>query len=328
MGHAVLKSFKQTDMQVVMSTQAGEQEVVSVAPDRVADQTDHGVEYTAEFQELDALVNAFDSEGLGPLRKGERPFQWDAVASAAQVLLAQSPDLRVALWLLRALFAQRGLVGMAEGLARISALLALPEHSVFPRAHDGEPVREAHAITLAWLGSAALLHQLRSARLAPELALAGTDLHLNPALALALEPSLKAALLAAAQGGLQHLDSIIAALQQVGVDLAFNIAPLREELQFQGQVLNAQAAPSGADGVAQAPVQGLASGADLHTRAEVQQALNGLICYFQVHEPGHPAPLLLQRVQRMLGASFEELMGELYADAKNMIARIDKPQAL
>lgn len=46
-----------------------------------------GIEYTPAFQELDALVNEHDADGAGPLRKGERPLQWEAVEQAAEALL-------------------------------------------------------------------------------------------------------------------------------------------------------------------------------------------------------------------------------------------------
>ncbi len=296
-----------------------------------SDPSESGVEYSAEFQRLDAAINTFDAEGFGPLRKGERPFQWDSVASAAEGLLAQSPDLRVAIWLLRSLLDGKGVCGFVEGLARIESLLALPESSLFPRAVDGEPVREAHAVSLSWLGGTALLYQLRSARLTPELALSGADLHQDAALVLSLEPSTKASLAATMQRGLQALDAIIHALQQDGADVYFNVASLRGELEFLGKTLGRQSLAS--DALAASPASPLASAAQdfsrgPRTRADVQQTLAGLIAYFKEYEPGHPAPLFLQRVQRMLGASFEELMGELYADAKQMIARIEKPQAL
>lgn len=301
------------------------------SPGDQAHQADGGVEYSAAFQELDARINAFDTEGQGPLRKGERPFQWDAVASAAEGLLDQAPDLRVALWLLRALHAQGGLCGLAQGLARIAGLLALEPDSIYPRATDGETAREVHAISLAWLGSAALLHQVRTAALAPGLVLSSSSLRQDSAPALALEPATRAALAEAAHSAVQQLDSIVGALQQEGVELSFNVTPLREELAFLALLLRAPdsaaeapqaSSPPQTDALAPLPTAGL------RTRADVQQALAAVIAYFRENEPGHPAPLLLQRVQRMLGASFEELMGELYVDAEHLIARIEKPQAL
>ena len=315
-----------------MTNGAIAEDLISGPPDGSFHEVDNGVEYTAAFQDLDAAINAFDSEGLGPLRKGERPFQWDSVVNAAEDLLAQSPDLRVSIWLLRALLEQQGVSGFAQGLARISDLLALPQDSLFPRASDGEPAREAHAVSLAWLGSTAVLHQVRTAKIASSVTLACADLHQDATLALALEPSVKTTLAAAIQNGLQALDSIILALQQDASYLPFDVTPLHDELAYVGRVLGQNGEPSEATTTSsvhpESTVQGFSKGLGLRTRADVQQTLSAVIAYFKEHEPGHPAPLLLQRVQRMLGASFEELMSELYADAKQMIARIEKPQAL
>jgi predicted component of type VI protein secretion system len=124
-----------------MRRSAGADNLPPVAAGQALEVTAHGVEFTAEFQELDALINAYDAEGIGPLRKGERPFQWDAVASAAEALLARAPDLRVAVWLLRAGLEQNGVSGMVTGLARIATLLALPEAEQHPRAQEGEAAR-------------------------------------------------------------------------------------------------------------------------------------------------------------------------------------------
>ena len=296
------------------------------------DPLDSGVEYSAEFQEIDAAINTFDAEGWGPLRKGERPFQWDSVARAAEGLLAQSPDLRVALWLLRALLEQQGVVGFVQGLMRIGELLALPPASLFPRATDGEPARAAHAVSLAWLGGAAVLHQLRNARLAADSPLACADLHQDVAVTQTLEPTARLALAAAMQRGLQALDAITEALQQDGAELSFSLVPLHDEIEFLDRALGRkEASPDAPDAGPVRPgtaAQDFSRAPGLRNRTEVQQTLVGLIAYFREQEPGHPAPLLLQRVQRMLGASFEELMSELYADATQMIARIEKPQTL
>ena len=159
-----------------MSRSARVNNVPPSAAVHAVDQVAHGVEYTTEFQDLDTLVNAYDAEGVGPLRKGERPFQWESVASASEALLARSADLRVAIWLLRACLEQRGVSGLLDGLSRICELLTLPEIELFPQPLEGEPVREAHAVSLAWLGSAALLHQLRNAPLSPNVPITIADI--------------------------------------------------------------------------------------------------------------------------------------------------------
>ena len=315
-----------------MGNTARVENLVSLAADGSADQARFGVEYTPEFQALDTMVSAYDSEGVGPLRKGERPFHWDTVANSADSLLAQSPDLRVAMWSLRAYLELRGVTGLVDGLSRICELLALPESDLFPRAMDGEPAREAHSVSLAWIGSGALLHQMRTAALAPYTSISCADLRKDESLAQGVDPALQAELAATLQHGMQYLDQITHTLQQNGAYIPFNVAPMHDELAFAYKTLlpNALGSYSPPLPVSAAPAAGSASpnSLNIHRREEVQQSLIGLIAYFKEYEPGHPAPLLLQRVQRMLGASFEDLMNELYGEAKQLVARIEKPQAL
>lgn len=300
--------------------------------DESVDQSGYGVEYTAEFHELDTMVSAFDSEGLGPLRKGERPFQWDIVASSSESLLAQSPDLRVAIWLLRALLQLKGVAGLVEGLSRIRTLLSLPEAELFPRAVDAEPAREAHAVTVAWVGSSTLLHQLRTAQLASNIPLTIADMRRDDGLAMALDSTVKAELAATFQQGVNHLDHIAHVLQQDGTYLSFNVAPLRDEMAFASKILGAKERTSevvNSNGnTAIAPPYPATNNSGINKREDVQRTLAALIDYFKENEPSHPAPLLLLRVQRMLGVSFEELMNELYSDANQLVARIEKPQPL
>ena len=314
-----------------MSRSAGADNLSPFAAGQAQDAAAHGVEYTAEFQELDALVNAYDAEGVGPLRKGERPFQWEQVATAAQALLARAPDLRVAVWLLRAWLEQSGVSGLLAGLACIVELLALPEAVLHPRPQEGEPAREAHAISLAWLGSASLLHQVRQAPFSPTIALSCGALRHDTNQAQALAPAARTELLERLQGGLQHLEHITEVLQQSQTEPAFNTAHLYEELAFAFKTLGASTAPQGMGSKPAAEparhVQAQAAGPVFQKREEVLHTLSGLIAYFREHEPGHPAPLLLQRVQRMVGASFETILAELYADAEQLVARVEKPQA-
>ena len=60
-------------------------------------------------------------------------------------------------------------------------------------------------------------------------------------------------------------------------------------------------------------------------RDDVRIALDQLVDYFVTHEPGHPGPIFLRRLQRMLGASFEDLMQELFPDAGQLMAKLNRP---
>lgn len=68
-------------------------------------------------------------------------------------------------------------------------------------------------------------------------------------------------------------------------------------------------------------------GGVLRSRQEVGAALDRIVEYFRVHEPSHPAPIFLSRIQRMLGAGFEEVMAELYPEAASLVAQLSRPQS-
>jgi type VI secretion system protein ImpA len=130
------------------------------------------------------------------------------------------------------------------------------------------------------------------------------------------------------QAGLQQLERITEALQQSQTEPAFNTAQLYEELAFACKALGSRQQPRGHSAqptAAESSAPAAALGPVKLRREEVQQSLTALIAYFREHEPGHPAPLLLQRVQRMVGASFETILAELYADAEQLVARVEKP---
>lgn len=51
------------------------------------------------------------------------------------------------------------------------------------------------------------------------------------------------------------------------------------------------------------------------SRNDVILALDQILDYFSHHEPSHPAPLLLERVKKMMGMNFENIIEELLPDS-------------
>jgi type VI secretion system protein ImpA len=70
------------------------------------------------------------------------------------------------------------------------------------------------------------------------------------------------------------------------------------------------------------------SHAEISSRQDVSAALERIITYFEIYEPGHPAPIFLSRAKRMLGVSFEELMTELFPEPGSLMARLNGPRSL
>ncbi|QRN41759.1 MAG: hypothetical protein GKC53_06640 [Neisseriaceae bacterium] len=55
------------------------------------------------------------------------------------------------------------------------------------------------------------------------------------------------------------------------------------------------------------------------SRKEVILILDNLLNYFRVHEPSHPAPILIRRVKKMIGMNFEEIIQELLPDSQALL---------
>jgi len=285
------------------------------------------IEFTEDFQRIDSMISAYDSQGEGPLRKGEQPFQWSVVETVARHLLTTSPDLRVAIWFLRASLAQKGLKGLFEGISIITEIMLLPKNRIFPAAIDDESPREIHAISLAWLAGQQFIFGLRAALIDKNAAYTVADLIDSPEVSASLKNAKE--IVNNINISIDNLSKIADALAEDDnyVDYDFNqaIDVLSKATLSFGNNLNrsfkAAVVSQGAENIVEIDHKVPSS------REEMSQLLNLIIDYFKIHEPSHPAPILLNRVQRMMGANFEEIMAELYPEASSLIARIDKPQA-
>jgi type VI secretion system protein ImpA len=287
-------------------------------------------EFVDLFQQLDGMVNAFDAEGAGPLRKGEQPFSWAAVETLALPLAEVTPDLRVGIWLLRAEMAREGLPGLARGMARLAAWMQLPADQLHPLAEVDEPSRELHALLLAWLSTPAFLGAVRDASIWREAPFTITGVFesqdLGEGLAACPLGEIVAALTEAAASA-QLVDKVLL-LEASAADVS--LSALRDILSGALGRISAFASPQ-AEQAGSAECDAVAvpamprSRGIVNCRDDARDTLEQLIQYFLQQEPGHPAPIFLRRVERMLGASFENLMQELFPDASQLVAKLERP---
>ncbi|NHR04913.1 hypothetical protein HA052_06850 [Chromobacterium haemolyticum] len=286
------------------------------------------LDFDADFARVDAAICEYDAVGHVPLRKGAEPFHWTSVESACRALLSKAADVRVGVWLLRAAVAQRGLAGAAEGLTALGAIAAQPLEKIRPAGQPDAPAGETHALHLAWLCGPAFLHQLTHSRLSADSEVSVGHLTKNPA---AAGPAARERAL----GDLSRLRAGLAGLTDLSESEGF-----AEQFDCAGLIalldeLEAALTPTLAAVPVEAPVlreatqaaRALPAGA-LKSREEVAAALDLIVAYFREHEPGHPAPIFLLRAKRMLGAGFEELMAELFAESDALVAKLDRPRSL
>jgi type VI secretion system protein ImpA len=286
------------------------------------------------YQALDHLINRYDTEGAGPLRKGEEPFRWSVVESESRALLTQMPDLRIAIWLLRSLVIQRDLMGLCEGLEGISSILARPVEQILPVSHEDASPWEEHAISLGWLGGETFLALLHGIRAHPEAPLKLGQLTKSAAAASTLTTeqrdaaerwlrqardqliSIRACILDA--GGFWDRDPVIAI--ELLSDLIRLISPGdRKSTSVTEEIIGEISQPEGAG------TPGFES-PQLNSRESVKEMLSRLLSYYEKYEPAHPAPVLLKCLARMVDASFEEVLKELYAEGTSLVMRIKKPE--
>lgn len=283
------------------------------------------ITHTEEFQSVDAMVSAYDAEGEGPLRKGESAFNWSMIEELCLPLAERTADLRVGIWLLRASLADLQISKVLQSLERIARWTSLSSDQLHPLAVGDDD--DIHALILGWLASPAFIYGLGQLKVNSntELTLAVLESEAQlPAGMQAIEKVELANFLSQLLESLATIEkhifdgysaegrSLIRASQLIERCLK-KIAPIRgsdeEKRTQQDDLTHPQAARY------------------LSNRSDVSQMLTHIITYFHTHEPSHPAPIFLNRVQRMLGANFEELMDELYPDAQQLIAKIERPRA-
>jgi type VI secretion system protein ImpA len=91
------------------------------------------LEYDSQFAELEKLAQETPERQYGDTIIPAEPPDWRGVRKTALALLERTRDLRVAVYLTRALLHVDGLAGFAEGLALVAGLIERYWDSVYPR---------------------------------------------------------------------------------------------------------------------------------------------------------------------------------------------------
>ncbi|WP_175834725.1 type VI secretion system protein TssA [Burkholderia anthina] len=308
------------------------------------------LEYDAEFMQLQQRATPRAEQQYGDtLIPAETP-DWRAVERLALALSERTKDLRVAAYLARSWTEQHGIPGYADGLAVVAGLLERWWDALHPRLDaDGEPDPTPRMTALADVAGAH--ECARAARRQPlfdggpsvrdaERALDGRDEAGGPAAGGV--GSLVVALSTADDDGRVPIDAVHAALRaldairacvtdRLGREWSPDASDTEKALQRIARevpvkkfapAVQQPAAPDdstpAASGVAQtasAPAtvpNGQAwRDAEVTSRDDVRAGLDKMCRYFELHEPSHPAPLLLRRAQRLLALDFYEIIRDL-----------------
>lgn len=270
-----------------------------------------------------------------------REPDWRQVEDIALRLLSQSKDLRIMLTLVRSWTAQRALEGYAEGLSLIARALERYWESLLPelrQAGEHDPFIRINA--LRELGDGFELARLL--RRSPFLRIDGCGLTVSETLQ-GLEGNGDTAgkyaggparLLQEVRQGTspqaRHIPQAIAAAERIGDLLRSRLGesalPEMSQLLAALRSLAPQCPPPGETEVGPAAIQAAMSCqpgpavsegryGDITSRAEAGQALEQVKQYFTRFEPGHPAPLLITRIEQLMGRDFMGIIDNLAPSA-------------
>ncbi|TCW75938.1 type VI secretion system protein TssA [Burkholderia sp. SRS-46] len=302
------------------------------------------LEYEADFLQLQEHATPRPEQQYGDTVIPAEAPDWRAVERLALALSGRTKDLRVAAYLTRSWTELHGIPGYADGLAVVAGLLGRWWDDVHPRLDaDGDPDPTPRCNALAEVAGA---HDCaRAARRQPlfdggpsvrdaERMLDGHDdgaerqpgdrerlldalLHVRGDGPPPLQP---------ARAALAALASIRARVsERLGGEWAPDASDVEKALH---RIVQRAPLPSGeadtgtaeAEGAprhgepspADVPADGRAwRDAEVTSRDDVRIGLDKICRYFELHEPSHPAPLLLRRAQRLLALDFYEIIRDL-----------------
>lgn len=317
------------------------------------------LEYELAFIELQNAARGKPEQQFGDtVIPGEEP-DWRVVLAQSMALLERSKDLRVAALLMRSATRLGGLAAFVATGRWLNTLLQRYWDGIHPlldAEDDNDPTMRVNALQ-ALADSSMMVADLREAVVASvrglgpvrvkdiEAALAAghgrsddsgpTQEQITRGLAEvlaqqagALDPALQCA-------------SVIAELQQTvnercGRGDLLDLSPLRRPAQVVQQlcrVVQADAGGGAADAAAPAaqaleataPAPAVAAATShrgMATREDAIRTLDRVIEFLEKTEPSNPAPLLIQRAKRLIGASFMEIMADLAPDAVSGVEHI------
>jgi len=309
------------------------------------------LEYDPLFAEMEKLAQETPERQYGDTIIPAEPPDWRGVKKAALSLLERTRDLRVAVYLARALLQSDGFPGFAEGLALVEGLIERYWDGVYPLLDpddDNDPTLRINTI-VALCDSETTLRDLRETPLVSSRALGRFSLRdvqvamgvLTPVAGDDEELPTQSRLDAAFQdadlevlqvtaeavaGARERVERIEAALtDQVGVTQAPDMSDLTGVLKEVRQVLTEQLQRRGVSATGETEGQGesedgAASGAatgqrlvvgDIASREDVIRMLDKICDYFSRYEPSSPVPFLLKRAKNLVTKDFMEIMLDL-----------------
>ena len=289
------------------------------------------------------------------IKKALRP-NWKEVSEAAIELLLQTHDLRVAVYLTRALLRGDGLEGFGQGLQVIYGYLEQYWETFYPQLaseDDNDPTERMNIIAdlndyktiigpivnMVPLVNSPVLGSISLAQVREALKISGTQSEEMNIDAVCTESGLENLqnIQAVVTSSLQWLNKCIALLNekvgQVNVptfdDLLLVLTEIEQFLKKQlarlqpdevgmveGLAVENSVADGDSTGTGGGQIKGIAG------RPDVLRALDDICKYYETCEPGSPVPLLLQRARGLVEKNFVEIIDDLVPDSLSQFKKI------
>lgn len=326
------------------------------------------LEYDPDFLALEQALRVEPEQQFGDTIIAATEVDWKKVLDLSSSLLARTRDLRIALYATQALTHRFGLEGLGDGLVLLRTYIEQFWDSVHPRLdpdddldptarvniiaslcdQDGliKALRNAPMLKLPGFGGLSLrtLMIARGELPPPASESDGESIPLSSieAAAAEVDPSVLAAAADQVRNLIAHQQAIeLGLVEQVGTSNAVGLDALASALSAMQSFLDGlvaeQSPEESATGEEQAttdPANAATAGTaralqgDISGPTDVKSALEKVIRYYQKYEPSSPVPLLLIRAQRLVSASFMEILNDIAPDALSQAQQVtgaDRP---
>ncbi|SMB39758.1 ImpA domain protein [Serratia proteamaculans] len=312
------------------------------------------LEYDTDFLAMEQAATGKSEQQFGSTIIPAEAPDWVQVERLATTLLARTKDLRVMLCLTRAWTQLRGLQGYADGLRLIHQALEHYWDTLWPLLEfDGEADPLFRINVLADLGDKAAL--TANVRAAPLLKGAAGEISLRDAGALLDGSKLECPNF---PGGRARLQDELSQQERPETQLVMLIAETLNAIrstvihhlgesalpemhnltkifalvaQFGQDAAPATGTAEPPDDIATQPTNASAvspattlswRSAQIQSRDDAQLMLEKVKNYFRLHEPSHPAPMMIDRVQRLIALDFMQIIRDLAPDGLNQLETI------
>jgi type VI secretion system protein ImpA len=311
------------------------------------------LEYDAAFLALEQQAQGKPEQQFGDTVIAAEEPQWDAVRQAAVALLARSKDVRVAVYLVRALLSTDGLAGLNVGLKLVHQLLDRYWDCVHPQLDpddDNDPTMRLNALA-PLVDSETMLRELRRvpfirSRTLGQVLVRDVEVALGKLPAPPDGPTLsqdqvESMARAAATENPEALEAVREAAQtlrglhgmlveKLGGERALDVRPLASVLSPLVNVCNTALSATAPTEMLVADEGGGAPGAggapqlsgEVRTREDAIRLLDRVCDFLERQEPTNPAPLLIRRAKRLMTMSFVDIINDMAPESLVQVRNI------